>query len=192
MADQGHTDNRVMWFGTTPLIGDPQWANEALASMDRWLSAVEKDRSGKPLAAKVVADRPGDVTDRCVVSDLSPACSVEELQTLQTRLSTPRQVAGGPVANDNVACRLRPLDRADYAPLDVAFTDDQWATLEATFPGGVCDWSVPGRGQGPAETWLRYGTADGGHAYGGRNLPAVPAHSGDGWASPSFRELLRR
>ena len=31
MADQGHTDNRVMWFGPTPLIGDPSWANEALA-----------------------------------------------------------------------------------------------------------------------------------------------------------------
>ena len=23
LADQGHTDNRVMWFGPTPLIGDP-------------------------------------------------------------------------------------------------------------------------------------------------------------------------
>ena len=29
----------------------------------------------------------------------------------QTRLRTPRQVAGGPSANDNVACRLQPLDR---------------------------------------------------------------------------------
>ena len=26
LADQGHTDNRVMWFGTTPLIGNPDWA----------------------------------------------------------------------------------------------------------------------------------------------------------------------
>ena len=30
LADQGHTDNRVMWFGPTPLIGDVSWANEAL------------------------------------------------------------------------------------------------------------------------------------------------------------------
>ncbi|MCW2842815.1 MAG: hypothetical protein JWN22_731 [Nocardioides sp.] len=201
MADQGNTDNRVMWFGVTPLIGDPTWANEALGDMDRWLTAVERDRGSAPLAAKVATDRPDDVTDRCANvpglelvpgPDGQPACQMSAVQTGETRLSTPRQVAGGPVANDNVACRLRPLDRADYAPLGVVFTDDQWATLEATFPGGVCDWSVPGRGQGPAQTWLRYGTAHGGHAYGGRNLPAVPAHSGDGWASPSFRELLRQ
>ena len=54
LADQGHTDNRVMWFGPTPLIGDPRWANEALLAMDRWLTAVEADRRSVPLADKVV------------------------------------------------------------------------------------------------------------------------------------------
>jgi hypothetical protein len=191
LADQGHTDNRVMWFGPTPLIGDPRWANEALLAVDRWLTAVEADDSDAPLAQKVVANRPADVTDRCVLDDTGPACSVEELQTLQTRLSTPRQEAGGPVANDNVACELRPLDRADYGALGAAFTAEQWATLEELFAAGVCDWSVPGRGQGPAETWLQYGTATE-NVHGGRNLPDVPAHSGDGWMSASFRELLDR
>jgi hypothetical protein len=74
----------------------------------------------------------------------------------------------------------------------VPFTDDEWATLEATFPDGVCDWSQPGQGQGPAQTWLRYDAAGGGVVYGGRNLPAVPAHSAGGLLSPVFAPMLRR
>jgi hypothetical protein len=189
LADQGHTDNRVMWFGPAPLIGDPRWAGEALLEMDRWLTAVEADTSDAPLAEKVVADRPADVTDRCVVADLAPACGVEELQVLQTRLSTPRQEAGGPLANDNVACRLRPFTLDDYGPAGALFTPEQVAALETLFADGVCDWSRPGRGTGPTETWLRYDEAAGGHAYGGRPLPGVPPRSGDGWFSPAFRPV---
>lgn len=191
MADQGHTDNRVMWFGPTPLIGDVSWATEALTGMDRWLTAVEADRSRTPLADKIVARRPADVTDRCVVGALDQVCDIEELQVLQTRLSTPRQEAGGPVANDNVACRLEPLDRDDLeSPLP--FTDAEWTRLESVFPDGVCDWSVPGRGQGPAETWLRYDARSGGPAYGGRTLPALPDHSAGGLTSPAFQELFTK
>ncbi|MCW2773317.1 MAG: hypothetical protein JWN91_1643 [Nocardioides sp.] len=191
-ADQGNTDNRVMWFGPTPLIGDVNWANEALTKMDEWLSAVEKDTGSRPLARKVATDRPDDVTDRCVVGEAADACDVEELQVLQTRLSTPRQEAGGPVANDKVACRLEPLDPSVFDFMLVPFTDDEWATLEATFPDGVCDWSQPGRGQGPAQTWLRYDAAGGGVVYGGRNLPAVPAHSAGGLSSPVWAPMLRK
>ena len=192
LADQGNTDNRVMWFGPTPLIGDVSWANEALVAMDRWLAAIEADGSREPLAEKVAADRPDDLTDRCVVAEAADACDVSELQVLQTRLSTPRQEAGGPTANDNVACRLKPLAPADFSFLPVPFTDDEWATLQAAFPNGVCDWSVPGIGQGPAETWLRYGRADGSPAYGGRNLPAVPDNSAGGLVSPAFAEALHK
>ena len=191
-ADQGHTDNRVTWFGPAPLIGDPRWANEALLAMDRWLGGVEDDDRAVPLATKVAEDRPEDVTDRCVVAGAAPACDVEELQVLQTRLSTPRQEAGGPEANDNVACRLRPFDLDDYGATAALFTPDQVATLEELFADGVCDWTRPGRGQGPTETWLRYGNDDGTAAYGGRPLRDVPDGSGDGWVSPSFREIWRR
>lgn len=191
LADQGHTGNRVMWFGPVPLIGDIGWATEALTRMDAWLSAIEADRSRRPLARKVVEDRPADLTDRCVVGALAQLCGVRELQVLQTRLSTPRQEAGGPLANDVVACRLKPLDRAELgAPLP--FTDAQWARLVAVFPAGVCDWSRPGRGQGPARTWLRYDARGGGPAYGGRELPALPARSATGVVSPSWRPMLRR
>ena len=124
--------------------------------MDSWLAAVEKDRSARPLADKIAADRPADVTDRCAVDQLGAACSVEQLQVLQTRLSTPRQEAGGPAANDKVACALQPLRREDFSFMLVPFSDAEWADLQSVFPGGVCDWSAPGVGQGPAETWLRY------------------------------------
>lgn len=196
--DQGDTGNRVMWFGDTPLIGDVRWATEAFLSMDRWLAAVEDDHGTAPLSAKIVADKPADITDRCQnipgveMTGLPGAEQHCRQSTLQTRLSTPREVAGDDVANDRVACQLRPLDRADYGLLGTAFTADQWATLEATFPDGVCDWSKPGQGQGPAETWLTYSDDNGDVVYGGRNLPPVPAGSGTGWASPSFRELLEQ
>ena len=189
LADQGHTDNRVMWFGPAPLIGDPEWASEALLAMDRWLTEIEGDDRAVPLSQKIAEDRPADVTDRCVTADAAPACSVEELQVLQTRLSTPRQEAGGPEANDNVACQLTPHDRAAYGPIGAVFTPDQWATLEQLFADGVCDWSVPGRGAGPGATWLHYGTATD-HAYGGAELPAAPAGSAGGWMGSSFRPLL--
>lgn len=196
--DQGHTDNRVMWFGNTPLIGDVRWATEAFIAMDRWLAAVEQDHSSLPLSVKIAEDRPADITDRCQnvpgveMVGLPGGEQVCRQSTLQTRLSTPREVAGDDVANDRVACRLRPLDRADYGPLGAAFTADQWATLEASFPAGVCDWSRPGQGQGPAETWLTYSDDSGAVVYGGRNLPPAPALSGTGWSSPSFLELLQK
>ena len=40
---QGHTDNRVEWFGPTPLLGDVRWPTEAFVAMDGWLAKVEKD-----------------------------------------------------------------------------------------------------------------------------------------------------
>jgi hypothetical protein len=196
--DQGHTDNRVMWFGETPLIGDIRWATEAFLAMDRWLTEVEADGRDVPLSQKIVEDKPADITDRCEnvpgVNMLSlPGGEVVcEQPTLQTRLSTPREVAGDDTANDRVACELRPLERDDYDFMVVPFTDEQWATLEATFPQGVCDWSRPGQGQGPAETWLTYADDNGDVVYGGRELPPVPPHSGTGWAAPAFGSLLDR
>ena len=202
-ADQGHTHNRVMWFGTTPLIGNPDWAKQALFAMDRWLARVEKDKRDVPLSRKVVEDKPANVTDRCEVAPevdtegIPGAGDVCHRAEFQTHYGTPRQVAGGPSANDNVACLLQPLDRDSYVyvvagqetPVPVPFTDDEWARLEAVFPDGVCDWTKPGLGQGTAETWLGYGNADT-VVYGGQPLPGVPAHSATGWSSGPFRPLL--
>lgn len=194
MRAQGHTDNRVMWFGSTPLIGDIRWAVEAFDKMDSWLAAVERDKRDVPLARKIAEDRPADVTDRCqnvpgIELAGTPAEPVCELGPVQTRLSTPREMAGDDTANDRVACRLRPLTKDDLGAQGLLATPQQWSRLQAVFADGVCDYSVPGRGQGAAQTWLSYGDADT-PVYGGENLPTRPRASADGWMSGSFRSQL--
>ena len=196
----GTTPNRVMWFGATPLIGDPRWANESLTAMDRWLTAVESDRSSKPLAEKVAANRPADVTDRCsnVPGVLEiPGADGDEREcvlpdSLQLRLSTPREQAGDDVLNDRVACRLRAIKRADYDFLLVPLSDAQWATLQQVFPSGVCDYTKPGRGFTDNETWLTYADRTGKVVYGGRDLPRPERRQASGWQSRSFKALLQQ
>jgi len=194
---QGHTDNRVMWFGNEPLIGDTRWAIEAFDKMDAWLTAVESARRTVPLSRKIVEDRPADITDRCqdvpgIEMTGTPAEPVCRLGPLQTRLSTPREMAGDDRFNDRVSCRLRPLAKDDLGLQAALMTDAQWERLRAVFPDGVCDYSTQGLGQGPAETWLTYGDETGSPVYGGRNLAAPPPASAGGWASRSFASQLRQ
>jgi hypothetical protein len=161
---QGNHRNEVLWFGPAPLIGDPRWPTEALLSMDRWLAAVERDHSRAARARKIADDKPADLQDRCT-ADL---CK----QYVATRYGTPRSAAGGDAYNDIAKCRLKPLDRGDYA--GTMFTDDQWAQLRKAFPAGVCDWSRPGVGQQRNIAWLTYQDANGHVVYGGRPMAPAP------------------
>jgi hypothetical protein len=71
---------------------------------------------------------------------------------------TPRQVAGAPLVNDIVSCRLKPLDPEDYA---VEFTSAEWAELRAIFPDGACDWSRQDVHRGEHQgTWLSFGPSE--------------------------------
>ncbi len=60
-----HHENQVIWFGPTPLLGDAQLPDRGADRMDEWLSAVEDDKSSKPLAEKIIANKPGDLQDEC-------------------------------------------------------------------------------------------------------------------------------
>src|SRR3954454_19385808 len=98
---QGHFPrNHVIWFGQVPLMGDVNYANQALVAMDRWLAAVEADQSSASLADKVAKDRPSDVNDRCSQVDgvdqvaIPGVGKVCELEQVQTRFGTPRTVSG--------------------------------------------------------------------------------------------------
>src|SRR4051794_14716815 len=191
--EEGHfPQNHVIWFGQTPLIGDPGYQSEAVVAMDRWLSAVESDDRNVPLEQKVADDRPSDVQDRCSSVDgveqialpgIGPVC---ELDAVQTKYSTPRVVAGEDIATDKQACQLKPLRQLDYYPIQ--FTPGQWSQLQATFPTGVCDFSKPGVDQTGAVPWQTYQDDAGGGAviYGGRPLGTAPARSGEGWTSGAF------
>ncbi|HUR51917.1 MAG TPA: DUF6351 family protein [Mycobacteriales bacterium] len=169
----GTAANQVLWRGQAPLIGDPSYADDAIFALDRWLARVEADGRRMPLAQKIIADKPGDVGDRCTngagVSLPSEVCD----QTVAAYAS-PRIAAGGPLTEDVLQCSLKPLRRDDYA---VGFTDAQWAALKKAFPRGVCDYSRPGVGQRGAIGWLTFQDLKGKVVYGGKPLGAAPRSS---------------
>ena len=77
-------------------------------------------------------------------------------------------------ASDIMKCQLKALDRADYA---VAFSDEQWARLQAVFPSGACNYAVAGVAQAAPQPWQTFAN----DTYGGRPLGAVPVSKpGDG------------
>ncbi len=184
-AVHGTHANQALWEGPAALIGDAMFANNALEAMDRWVSAMEKDVSSKPLAKKVLDNRPADIGDACYsgagvkVSD--GACP----PGVVPYYSTPRIVAGDSLSATTNACQLKPLSKTDnYGPLGLS--DDQFTALQAIFPDGVCDFSKPPVGYQPTIAWLTYQKANGEVIYGGAALPAAPSYSGQGWASPAF------
>jgi hypothetical protein len=166
-------------------------------TMDKWLtnlnaSAPKETLNSARTHAQVIAARPVDpvdpthpgvkATDLCYLStdpsfttpvyDMA-VCDADAPQTAADGLgrlakrASPRQVAGGPLAENILKCQLKPLSRVDYPPS--TFTDLQWTRLNAVFAEGVCDWSKPGVGQQPAQSPL---TFVGGP--GGVPLPAAP------------------
>ena len=84
---------------------------------------------------------------------------------------TPRTVAGDAITTDANKCQLKPLRRSDYT---LPFTDAEWATLQKTFPHGVCDFAKPAVDQGPTIPWLTYQDARGHVIHGGRPLGKPP------------------
>ncbi|QHJ01158.1 hypothetical protein GT347_26120 [Xylophilus rhododendri] len=148
--DTGSHDSRAVWrFGRGGLFPVALIA-KAIPVMDGWLTALKADGSSRPLEDKVRAARPAQAADFCLLSTdvaqstpvTGPACDADPF--LQAHAS-PRQVAGGPLAEDVLKCRLRPLVQAD--DLGGLLDATQMQRLRAVFPEGVCDWSRPGVAQ---------------------------------------------
>jgi hypothetical protein len=167
-AANGHADNHVMAvggrWGYTP---DRPDLGVLFRQMDAWLmDLVSADDEG-PREARVAGAKPADLADHCWdTSGAEPVRVTEPLSyegggrcgELYRAFPTPRQVAGAPLTNDIVSCRLKPLDPADYS---AAFTSAEWAELQSIFAEGVCDWSAgdahDARHQG---TWLSFGPSE--------------------------------
>ena len=130
----------------------------SLVTMDKWLSNMEADKSNSG-RQKVVSNKPtGNATpanDFCYLSTdtgfatgtgtkvtSEATCNADPL--LVTHAS-PRQVAGGSVAEDVLKCQLKPVSASDYLP--AVLSASQMTRLMAVFPNGVCDYSKPGVGQ---------------------------------------------
>lgn len=138
---------------------------DALAQMDQWVSGIKADGADGTPAEKVLRNKPAELTEACwtrddtqekVVETQEPGNGTTTCNTLYPVWTSPRIVAGGPLANDIVKCQLRPVDEADY---DVPFTEAQLERLRAIFPDGLCDWSKPGvEQQDLAGTWLSFGS----------------------------------
>lgn len=168
VRENGHADNHVLLvthsgqrsgFGgafSSTQTNDVLYG--ALSRLDIWLTAVSEDDSGNPLPERVVRARPADFVDACWTEDTR---KIEETQSydgpgecgaLYPAFPVPRLVAGAPLVDDIVKCRLKPLDSSDYA---APMTPKEWTRLGRIFTEGVCDWTRPGVGQQPqTDVWL--------------------------------------
>jgi uncharacterized tannase-like protein DUF6351 len=176
----GNHGNQVMWRYGTGLL--PATAAQvaavtvhSLLTMDAWTnnlnaSAPKETLNSPRTQAQVIAANPapdprafdhcyltGDTTFSTPVTDMDLCDADPRL----AKHASPRQVAGGPLAENILKCQLKPLSQLDYGS-PFPFTPEQWARLQATFSGGVCDWSRPGVGQQPAVSPLTFAAGPGG------------------------------
>ena len=170
-SESGDARNQALWrFSRPSLTGSAQINLEALNTMDTWLTALKADTGSASLEQKVRTARPASSADFCYLSgDAAQATKVTDFAVcdadpfLKPSLS-PRQVAGGPRAENVLKCQLKPLAQSDY-PANT-FTSTQFARLQSVFAAGVCDWSKPGVGQTTAVSPLTFKAGPGGVALG--------------------------
>jgi hypothetical protein len=166
----GTAANQVLWRGQAPLLGDSNYADEAVYALDKWLARVAADHRHLRLAQKIISDKPGDVADRCTNGSGTDLPS-EVCDETVAAYGTPRIGADGPLADDTLQCRYKPLRKDDY---NVTFTDAQWSRLAKVFKNGVCDFGRPGVAQRGAIAWMTYQDAHGHVIYGGTPMGAAP------------------
>ncbi len=171
-AANGQHDNNVMWRfgpGLLPAGAGTKLFTAQFVTMDKWLSNIEADTSHNSLARKVIDNKPADAFDFCYLStDTTFSTKVTDFAVCDADpilaiFSSPRQVAGGPLAENILKCRLQSLDMNDYPPS--TFTGAQWARLEAVFTDGVCNWEKRGVRQRRAVTNLTYEDGPGGKPF---------------------------
>jgi hypothetical protein len=159
----GHTGNQVIWTFPGPGLAPPEpVADQAFLLMDRWLAAIEADRSSAPRSVKILRHKPAEAVDACFVDGVK----VTDPNTCRATFpfsGDPRMAAGAPLANDVLKCQLKPLNPRDYR---VAFTAEQWMRLRQAFPLGVCDYRKPGADRVPSVPWLTYRAGPGGEPLG--------------------------
>ena len=153
----GTTANQVSW--TADRASMPDFDRLALVALNDWLNAIQADTSQTPMAAKVIRNKPATLKDTCWAGGVKteepiswdPATTCNQAMPIH---ATTRMMAGAPLTDDVLMCKLKPIDFASYA---VTFTDAQKTRLSDAFPQGVCDWSARDDAQVPLSgTWIDY------------------------------------
>jgi hypothetical protein len=155
VEDGSTTTGNGLFSDTSPVL------SHALNQMDAWLTNYLADRTSTPLPVKINRSKPSDLVDACFTNKGTVKIAEQQVYQLDTTcnqlypaFSTPRMVAGEPLANDVLKCQLRPIDSSLYK---VRFSAAETAQLKALFPQGVCDYSRPGVGQQPPDgTWQMF------------------------------------
>jgi hypothetical protein len=169
----GRVDNQVLWIypntAATKAAGDTAAATTialgtrvsalAIDTMAQWLDALEKDTSNTPIAEKIKRAKPAAAVDGCWdaqgtrIDEPATFGGPGRCNALYPNHKNPRLVAGAPLTDDILKCRLKPIDARDY---NVTFAADDMTRLRHIFPGGVCDYSKPSVNHAPlAGTYLR-------------------------------------
>jgi hypothetical protein len=160
LVESGMPGTRGQFSDASPVL------SHALTQMDQWLTALvavagRDGRFAPPTLAQIARAKPADLEDACYTDNGTVRIAEPQVYRGDTRcnrlypaFSTPRLVAGAPLANNVIKCRLKPIRVRDYK---VRFTPAEWTELQRLFPTGVCDYSVPGVSQVPTRgTWQSF------------------------------------
>ncbi len=162
----GH-GNQVIWRYGPGLLPPPQLMVDSLVVIDKWVAAIKADTSSASLEEKVVKNKPAEAFDFCYIGNDYTTKVTDwskcDADPVLRYFSSPRQVAGGPLAEDVLKCQLKPLKRSNYTK---TFSDAQWSRLEKVFAGGVCDWSKPGVAMQRSTPWRTFANGPGGAPMG--------------------------
>lgn len=157
VEDGSTTTGNGLFSDTSPVL------SHALTQMDQWVTNFLADRTPTLIPVKINRAKPSDLVDACFINKGTVKIAEQQVYQLDTTcnqlypaFSTPRMVAGEPLANDVLKCQLRPVDLSSSL-YKVRFTATEAAQLKAIFPQGVCDFTKPGVGQQPPDgTWQAF------------------------------------
>jgi hypothetical protein len=155
LVESGLPGTRGLFSDESPVL------IHALTHMDEWLSNLNAGNGARPTLTAIAKAKPSDLADACFTDN--GATRIAETQNyegdtacnrLYPSYSTPRMVAGEPLANNVLKCQLKPIDAADYGS---KLSKSDLAELTSIFPKGVCDYGKPGVGQVPTKgTWQTF------------------------------------
>ena len=170
--DYGSHDNQVIWGSAGGIVPGAALILKGFVTMNQWLANIESDPTADPLEVKVVKNKPAAAVDFCLTTNGATQAQVDAAIPLTdpacpvTYKASPRQAAGGPLAENIFKCQLKPLSFADPDYAGVLFDAAQQSRLQAVFATGVCNWSLLGVAQVPVNPWTTFEAGPGGQPLG--------------------------